>query len=141
MNMITEDYVSFEVAMLLKEKGFNEECRSFWKKWDGDCHLYKCDTSQSFQYCSNSILKRYNDDSELNVAAPTLQMATKWLREMYDVHVVPKFDFYAGTYTGRVYDGRRETALDRSDYIAIAGCKSYEEACNEAIRYCLEKLV
>jgi hypothetical protein len=24
--MITEDYVSFEVAKLLKEKGFNEPC-------------------------------------------------------------------------------------------------------------------
>ena len=26
-NMITEDYVSFETAKLLKEKGFDEKCR------------------------------------------------------------------------------------------------------------------
>ena len=27
--MITEDYVGFETAKLLKEKGFNECCRAF----------------------------------------------------------------------------------------------------------------
>ena len=31
--MITEDYVSFETAKLLKEKGFDETCRAFWKNW------------------------------------------------------------------------------------------------------------
>jgi len=29
--MITEDYVSFETAKLLKEKGFDEECYRFWQ--------------------------------------------------------------------------------------------------------------
>lgn len=28
--MIAEDYVSFEVAKLLKEKGFNEPCRAIY---------------------------------------------------------------------------------------------------------------
>ena len=28
--MITEDYCSYEVAKLLKEKGFNEPCRAYW---------------------------------------------------------------------------------------------------------------
>ena len=28
--MITEDYVSFETAKLLKEKGFDSECHSYY---------------------------------------------------------------------------------------------------------------
>lgn len=30
--MIKEAYVSFEIAKLLKEKGFNEPCRAYMKK-------------------------------------------------------------------------------------------------------------
>ena len=39
--MITEDYVSFEVAKLLKEKGFDEECQKYY----GD-YKYPCPTLQ-----------------------------------------------------------------------------------------------
>ena len=68
-------------------------------------------------------------------------MAMKWLREVHGVHVVPKFDFYNGDYTGRIYDGRKETASERDDYIAIAGHKTYNEAAEAAIKYCLENLI
>ena len=68
-------------------------------------------------------------------------MTMKWLRQMYNIHVVPKFDFYAGDYTGRIYDGRRETALEQDDYIAIVGYKTHSEAADAAIRYCLENLI
>ena len=30
--MITEDYVSFEVAKLLRDKGFNEPCRGVYEE-------------------------------------------------------------------------------------------------------------
>lgn len=68
--MITEDYVSFEVAKLLKEKGFDECCRAFITPnvdfaLESDGHVF------------NHILL----DNEY--AAPTLQMAMKWLREVY----------------------------------------------------------
>ena len=39
--MITEDYVSFEIAKLLKEKGFDEECQEYY----GD-YKYPCPTLQ-----------------------------------------------------------------------------------------------
>ena len=32
--MITEDYVSFETAKLLKEKGFNESCYTYYDDID-----------------------------------------------------------------------------------------------------------
>lgn len=122
MGQITEDYVSFETAKLLKEKGFEEKC-----------YLH---------YSSNGKMQHWNYQSPIDgISAPTLQMATKWLRQVYNIHVVPKFDFYAGYYTGRIYDGRRETVSEKDDYIAITGYETSEEACEAAIKYCLLALI
>ena len=73
--MITEDYVSFETAKLLKEKGFN---------WNTDK-----------QFNLDKIVGDYNitDRSrypERYLDAPTLQMAMKWLREVHNLHIQPE---------------------------------------------------
>lgn len=67
--MITEDYVSFEVAKLLKDKGFNEEC---WEYYDNNKNF------KSFR-----IIRCNYDNIPYKDAyiAPTHQMAMKWLRE------------------------------------------------------------
>ena len=63
--MITEDYVSFEVAKLLKERGF-----------DGDTSCYYTpDNEKRWTY------QHYQDfDKKDRIECPTLQMAMKWLR-------------------------------------------------------------
>lgn len=35
--MITEDYVSFEIAKLLKEKGFDSECQQYYGDYEYPC--------------------------------------------------------------------------------------------------------
>ena len=68
--MITEDYVSFETAKLLKEKGFDERCFSFY--WsDGSLDANSHDKKTNLRNSTSS-----------NPVAPTLQMAMKWLREV-----------------------------------------------------------
>ena len=120
--MITEDYVSFEIAKLLKEKGLDEPC----------IYVYRHDGSEDIWDA---------DKEDIACQKPTLQMAMKWLREVHNIHVVPKFDFYAGDYTGRIYDGRRGSTGEKDDYIAIVGNSTYEQAAEAAIKYCLEKLI
>ena len=71
--MITETYISFEVAKLLKKKGFDEECYTFYEYDSGD--FYREERNP----CCNS----YSDD----YTAPTLQMAMKWLREVHNVNI------------------------------------------------------
>jgi len=126
--MIKEDYVSFETAKLLKEKGF---------KGIG-AHFY--DTAGNFLHF-DAWMRALPEEKYEFIEAPTLQMAMKWLREMYDIHVVPRKDFFNGSYTGMIYDGRRENVFDKDDYIALVGYETYEKACDEAIKYCLENLV
>ena len=73
--MITEDYVSFETANLLKEKGFDWECIGYYVDDEPD-DVY------------HSLCGETNSTWESRCcSAPTLQMAMKWLREVHDVYI------------------------------------------------------
>ena len=138
--MITEDYVSCETAKLLKEKGFDEACRAFWKDWDDSIVLCNCDGSHNFDYCFNSMLEDYNDAEETNIAAPTLQKAMKWLRKEYEIFIRPNTNFlYPLKYYCEIfcYGDNLKTQQD----VQTKKFKSPEEACEAAIKYCLENLI
>lgn len=139
--MITEDYVSFETAKLLKEKGFDEECRAFYKEWDGEVTICQCTSSHLFEYCCNSMLEKFNDSEETNIAAPTLQMTMKWLMERgWFICIIP-LAFYCGEKA--VKFGYNFWAGDNLEVYESSTPKfnTYEETCEDAIKYCLENLV
>jgi hypothetical protein len=128
--MIKEDYVSFETAKLLKEKGFDEECSCFYNNIDYGTPGLEVDGQL---YYKNSAL------DDLEYATPTLQMAMKWLREIYSLEIYPYHDFpKVGNkwwleiikYPNSVSEYESETAYN-----------TYEEACEAAIKYCLENLI
>ena len=76
--MITEDYVSFETAKLLKEKGFNVPIYTFYNpKKSYMVKIDPCKIDRNAGTC---------------VSAPTLQMAMKWLREVHNIVIIPYFD-------------------------------------------------
>lgn len=75
--MVKEAYVSFEVAKLLKEKGFKEKVRALWI---GTIH----------PYLSVSGIKEddYNYGGTALCSAPTHQMACAWIRKKgYSIEV------------------------------------------------------
>ena len=139
--MITEDHVSFGIAKLLKEKGFDDTCRAFWKDWNGELHLCDCSSRHVFEFCRNSMLEDYNDKEETNIAAPTLQMAMKWLREVHSL--------YLDIVTSFSQDGICYTFSCSNTMDLIQGTKgtsyheyqTYEQACEAGIKYCLTNLV
>lgn len=137
--MLTEDYVSFEIARLLKEKGFDGECRAFWKDWNGEIRLCSCNRAHMFDYCHNSMLERYNDAEETNIAAPTLQMAMKWLREEHNKSIEVRSQGLKATGLGWVTEIYNLRNQDK-EYDNVF-TQSYEEACEAAIKYCLENLI
>ena len=110
--MITEDYVSFETAKLLKERGFNERTN----------------------------MPHVDDYQRLVCYIPTLQMAMKWLREAHgldkdiSIEYTPKKTYY--------YSVLKKTVIRDIDCLhSETNFKSYEEACESAIKYCLENLI
>lgn len=131
--MITEDYVSFEIAKLLKEKGFDEPCECFYDTENNDTSIVN-----GWMDISNSELE---EREFVCYSAPTIQMAMKWLREEKDVQIEISI---VGTDTWKsptkwMYGFRCQTkdVIDRRN----ADFSSYEEACEAAIKYCIESLI
>ena len=127
--MIMEDYVSFETAKLLKERGFDESCTHVYNIENGrnlEADFYTC------RYVYNSWLDK--NEPRL-ITAPTLQMAMKWLREVHNMHV--DVDPSEGDWASCV--------LELEDWSSISdglpAGNSYEEACEIGIKYALENLI
>ena len=122
--MITEDYVSFEIAKLLKEKGFAENCLMRYNK-AGDLVEEAYKFNWNFQ--------------TIDYSAPTLQMAMKWLREIYNIHIVLSPNKKMNNqYCSIIFvDKEGELYPQPTDFFH----GSYEKTAEAAIRYCLKKLI
>ena len=133
--MITEDYVSFETAKLLKEKGFDCEKESITAMYREDGKFYSLSSADPYYY-------DYNDFDEYDYIAPTLQMAMKWLREehglfiglVYQRECLPKADKW-------FWKWNISNKHNKFAFVEFGESDSYEEACEVAIKYCLEKLI
>lgn len=126
MAAITEDYVSFETAKLLKEKGFIENCLMRYNKVGS-----LVEETYKFNWNFQTI----------DYSAPTLQMAMKWLREKHLLHI--SIDMING--------GKWKYEIDDISvpfdggilpkYYCDKSFSSYEEAADDAIKYSLENLI
>lgn len=133
--MIKENYVSFEIAKLLKEKGFDEGCRSRYGS-AGSFSYEKYEIEASGCEMHNAIL------------APTLQMAMKWLREVHNIHIELNWDKGNQLYSFHIWkSGKFQPEISSLDLWRIykddnyIGEWNYETACETAIKYCLENLI
>ena len=130
--MITEDYVSFGTAKLLKEKGFDECWGCFYDTENDDVSIVN-----GWMDISNSELE---GKEFVRYSAPTLQMAMKWLREVYNYNI--EIDTIGqksrNTLSWRSVIYNLENGIE---YYREETFKSYEEACEAAIKYCLENLI
>lgn len=136
--MITEDYVSFETAKLLKNKGF-----------DGDTNCYYIEESVDKNLCYSPIRQNHNKritnnefDIGINVSsgkisAPTLQMAMKWLREAHHL-TIDIFHFRDWKVNIKTIDDYLKADYDNPK---LKPSETYEEACESAIKYCLRNLI
>lgn len=124
--MIIEDYVSFEIAKLLKEKGFNWDCKTkkFYPEPD------------------------YDQESPNGVSAPTLQMAVKWLRDVHHITIaiIPlsftlkgSENFICNNWVFNLWENGNPTVSEF--YGNQTAYSTYEEAAEAAIKYCLENLI
>ena len=125
--MIKEAYCSFEVAKLLKEKEFDEECYTF----------YEYDSKEFYREERISCCNSRSDD----YAAPTQQMAMRWLRELHGIFIAINNDDL--DFNWQCYDliNRGNTLDPKILSESYAGYKTYEQAVEAAIKYCLENLI
>lgn len=125
---ITEDFVSFEIAKLLKEKGFDEPCRSVYEE-----KILRV----------NTMCDYFNSELSSYVCAPTLQMAMKWLREVHkiDIDILSRLslnadDDHCYSYVIKhQYDKYAFKTYTDGEY------QYFEDAVEAALTYCLENLI
>lgn len=147
--MIAEDYVSYEIAKLLKEKGFNE----------ATFHDYDEEGKRWFE----EVLVCHN--SQGGIACPTLQMAIKWLREVHSILVVIDYNYEctSKSYCYKIYclgkngkpkrfpvegvayddegNANRDIIYYRDFQLSDSEYATYEQAVDGALYYCLEYLI
>ena len=119
--MITEDYVSFKTAKLLKEKGFDEP--TLW--------FYVGDGTKLYAH------KTAGDDWWRR---PTLQKAMKWLREEKGIAVIPVISSVLDN-EKFLWDVKVVVAKTNDTYSQGWVYEKQEDACERAVEYCLEKLI
>lgn len=129
--MKQEDYVTLEVAKLLKEKGYNEPSKYYYRKDNGQ-----------FMKTDGYLCNCYNYNVVECTANP-LAEAAKWLREKFCIHV-NTFPIYDKAYEIVDYKVRITTYDD-----LLEGKKGkllsppiwfekYEQALNEGIKEALK---
>lgn len=138
-----EDYVSFETAKLLKEKGFDEYCKSVYH-FGSVCSVTSLGYNNNEGYGEVIDEKQNSDFGKYDnaISAPTLQMAMKWLREVHciDIEVRTHYLNYLKPNDTRYYSGKILKGSEDVIY-TIYSKDTNEEVCEAAIKYCLENLI
>lgn len=116
--MITEDYCSYEVSKLLKEKGF-----------EGICDYAYSNKGNYFE------IDRSNFD-EVHCLRPTHQMAMKWLRE--DKYTFIEIKKSSNTF---LYGASIMKNYSRHYSRVLNAYNTYEEVVEAALKYCLKNLI
>lgn len=130
--MITEDYVSFEIAKLLKEKGFDIPCHY---EYHANSHVLGL-----HRKAKNFNGKEYQNLRTKWYSAPSQSLVMKWLREVYKINIeifVYSKDYDGNlTYSADILLNGNRMILDNPIIYT-----KHEQVCEAAIKFCLEKLI
>ena len=134
--MLTEDYCDFETAKLLKEKGFDAKCRYYYIQTG---EMFEVDTRFHTVLTTQELLNlQIVGEKEERCVAPTLQMAMKWLREVYHIHI-RLINSSDESYRYEIYP--REGKYVSHCFSNKIYYETYEEACEAACIYALKNLI
>lgn len=135
------EFVSFEIAKKLKEKGFKEECLCYYISDDLIYNIESPIANNQLWFSHNKYDNIWHRD---NIDAPTVSQVLKWLREEKKIliTIIPQektlgydtlcFGIYKITEDlyQPIYNGTVNTLVD-----------SYEQAAITGIEYVLDNLI
>lgn len=81
---IEEDYVTLEQAKMLKDKGFDGECFSYYYRTP--------DKEYKIAYDGVDGGDHWNSRGDSRISRPTHQMVLKWFREVHGIMVTIDYD-------------------------------------------------
>ena len=147
------DFVSFDLAKKLKEKGFKQKCLAYYDVEDNVGLLYNTQYTDEALPCQyTDLLQCHNtgeaetqpDDSGYCVDAPTISQVLKWLREkgiFIEIHTHATFATKNKVaYWCRICRNSNGVRIKQIDELE-ASYADYEKAAMGGIEYCLDKLI
>lgn len=130
---MNQDFVSYELAVKLKEKGFNDNCHAYYEP------LKHC-LNFSRVFKTNSLAENYKC-----VTAPTISQVLKWLREEKKIHIcINIYDdgwFFDVSSFYKADTGVYEIKLPYMSSNVTPDYDSYEQATLAGIKFCLNNLI
>lgn len=135
---MNEDFIPFELAVKLKEKGFRELCLAYYTNDDTLYYNYshKAGASYTDCYLSHNLMPKDSVSGKF-VDAPTISQVLKWLREEKKIYlelvIVVDAEYMCDIYK---IDARPIECLGSTEYY-----KTYEAAALAGIEYVLDNLI
>ena len=133
--MMPEEICTYEVAMLAKEKGFDEPT------------LYAYDKESRrlarMRYC---VKRNSRTEGLMTLAAPTQSLLQRWLREEKKVHIeIAHNPMYGGfmPYICKIVEGEEGvfTLLEKNSHCIAMRNATYENALEAGLKYALKNLI
>lgn len=144
-------FVPLEIAKKLEEKGFKEKCLTYYDVKDNVGLLYNTQYTNDLSPCQyTDLLQSHNtdasayqsDDSEYCVDAPTISQVLKWLRELFEIDILPKITIsWCGNlnrirlYSCNIYSPKLNKPIE-TEYF-----DSYEKAALVGIEWVLDNIL
>ena len=148
------DIVSFEVAKLLKQKGFNELCRISYIprichngediSFDEECDLRDEGREDEIEVIDGgdtwTSYNQNSSNSDSQYAAPSLWGMMAFISDNYNLHITTKPYVYEDG-IGYVYEIYRIERYKFSLVKSKTGFEKPDKACDAAIKYVYENLI
>ena len=132
-----EAYVSYKVAKLLKEKGFDWGCCSYWCLFPNGDRVHT-----DYGHFAN----HNGNETDKFVSRPTQALACRWLRKEHNIHIMPTIDSDAYR-TQKIFYGAMIASFNNNGDISYHG-PLYENGYNEpedaieaALEFALKNLI
>lgn len=123
-------FVPYELALLAKQKGFDEPCLGFYFTENKTFGLFEFCEDEKEGWVANLILN--NPEKDYYIATPLFQQLTDWFREKHGLHITlkhkPTSQTYGFTISGK-YDEATGGELVNKRYDKC----NYYEAINAAL--------
>lgn len=149
-----EDFVTFELAKKLKEKGFNRMClyayceKGGWNMYkqvhEPITHILRTNGNPFGSFCTgeNWNVEYKTNKNKIRCSAPTISQVFKWLREEKDIDLVINPVFFYDDVLGKIreYECRVfALSLNKPEHCGYHG--NWEQAVLAGIEYVLNNLI
>ena len=145
---ILDDYVSFDLAKLLKEKGFNEKCQKVYlydgtlidapNFMEGESFVDNDDIEHVAQYYNELDTHQHGTYAFL---CPTINVARKWLKIVHKIGIFPSTYTFTNADMSEEYHPYGTAIVDLKTYKLVTEeifpKETEEDAVEAAIKYYL----